>query len=145
MRKIIITDLTRFSNEKFVCIAGIDIENGECIRPLPYLTIADCKKSNILPGAVLSGRFKSSPGMQIPHTEDMIHENLMFHGPCSDDDFRSVLSNSCTKSIEKGFDVSLSRFQKHISPESNVTKSIITISVHPSRIKVVRMHLIKQK
>jgi len=138
MRKIIITDLTRFSKEDILCIAGIDIENGECIRPLPYLKIADCKRLNILPGAVLSGRFKINPSMEIPHSEDMIHENLQFHGPCSDDDFRSVLSNSCTQSIEEGFDVSLPRFQKYISPESNVTKSIITISVNPSRIKIVQ-------
>jgi hypothetical protein len=36
--EIIITDLTRFSNTKIVCIAGINIKTNECIRPLPYIT-----------------------------------------------------------------------------------------------------------
>ena len=33
--KIVVTDLTRFSNPDLVCLAGIDIETGRCIRPRP--------------------------------------------------------------------------------------------------------------
>ncbi len=53
MRKIIITDLTRFSTDEKVCIAGIDINTGECLRPMPYLKSNRCAELNIQPGAVL--------------------------------------------------------------------------------------------
>jgi len=138
MKTIIVTDLTRFSNEDIVCIAGIDIESGECIRPLPYLNISDCKRLNILPGAILSGIFKPIPNIELPHTEDMKHEDLKFHGPCSDSDFRKVLSDSCSRNIEQGFNVSLEDFQKYIPRELKPAKSIITISVNPRQIEIVQ-------
>lgn len=43
--EIVITDLTRFSNSEIVCIAGINQETGECVRPLPYIKLAECKKT----------------------------------------------------------------------------------------------------
>lgn len=138
MRKIIVTDLTRFSNEDIVCIAGIDIESGECIRPLPYLRISDCKRLNVLPGAVLSGKFKPSLNIESPHTEDMNYQDLKFHGACSDTDFRRILLTSCSQSIGQGFGIFLPDFQKHIPLESKPLKSIITISVNPSQVEVVQ-------
>ncbi|GAB6141922.1 hypothetical protein JCM14076_26510 [Methylosoma difficile] len=138
MRKIIVTDLTRFSNEDIVCIAGIDIDTGECIRPLPYLPISECKRLNILPGAVLSGKFNTCPTIELPHSEDMNYENLTFLGPCSDSEFKEILSASISQNIEQGFNVSLQNNQKHIPPESKPTKSIITISVNPNQIEVVQ-------
>lgn len=136
--KIIVTDLSRFSNPDIVCIAGIDTESGKCIRPLPYLPISECRRLNILPGAILSGNFKPSQDIQFPHTEDMSYENLMFDGPCSDADFKETLSNSCSPSIEEGFSISLQESQKYIPTESKPTKSIITISINPNQIEIVQ-------
>ncbi len=48
--QIIITDLTRFSKKDIVCIAGINPESGECIRPMPYIKTERCKELGILPG-----------------------------------------------------------------------------------------------
>ena len=58
--EIIITDLTRFSNPEIVCIAGINMATSECIRPLPYISVADCKRLNILPGSKLEGVFNNN-------------------------------------------------------------------------------------
>ena len=138
MRKIIVTDLTRFSNREIVCIAGIDVDNGECIRPMPYLTALQCKKLNLLPSAILSGNFIASPNTEHPHTEDMNHQNLKFHGHCSDAKFKQILSKSSSQSIEHGFDVKLEDRQKHIPLESKPSKSLITISVNPNAIRIVQ-------
>ncbi|MFZ2407314.1 MAG: hypothetical protein WAW41_19440 [Methylobacter sp.] len=138
MRKIIVTDLTRFSNKDIVCLAGIDVDNGECIRPMPYLSALRCKELNLLPGAVLSGNFTASQNIEHPHTEDMNHQNLQFHGHCSDAEFKQILSKSALQSIEQGFDVKLEDRQKHIPPEYTPSKSIITISVNPYGVRVVQ-------
>lgn len=55
MREVIVTDLTRFSNEENVCTAVIDVKTGECLRPMPYLKSARCKELGIHPGAILKG------------------------------------------------------------------------------------------
>ena len=138
MRKIIVTDLTRFSREDIVCIAGIDIESGECVRPLPYLPISECKRLNILPGAILSGKFRPAQNIELPHSEDMHYEDLKFLGSCQDTEFKRILSISCSQSIEQGFGVNLDNFQKHIPTESKPSKSIITISVKPSQLEIVQ-------
>jgi hypothetical protein len=138
MRKIIITDLTRFSNREIVCTAGIDINNGECVRPMPYLKYSYCKELNLLPSAILSGNFSASTSIERPHTEDMHHENLQFHGHCSDNEFRDVLLQSCSENIECGFNVQLENRQKHIPLELAPLKSIITISVNPNTVKIVQ-------
>jgi len=80
MGNIIVTDLTRFSNPDKVCIAGIDIETGKCIRPLPYLSIAECEKLHVLPGTILSGNFTKRLQVEGPHQDDRNYQNLSFHG-----------------------------------------------------------------
>ena len=50
-RNIIVTDLTRFTNKNIVCTAGIDPNDGQCIRPMPYLPSSECRRLKILPGA----------------------------------------------------------------------------------------------
>lgn len=80
MRQIVVTDLTRFKNEQLVCIAGIDLSNGQCIRPMPYLARAECQRLNILPGAILSGVFSPATQVSGPHQEDMNYSNLLFRG-----------------------------------------------------------------
>lgn len=100
--------------------------------------LCNAKKLNLLPGAILSGNFTPSPNLDHPHTEDMNHQNLQFHGHCSDAEFKQILSKSSSQSIEHGFDVKLEDRQKHILLESKPSKSLITISVNPNAIRIVQ-------
>jgi hypothetical protein len=134
--KIIITDLTRFDNQDIVCIAGINPETKECIRPMPYLKKTFCQELNILPGAIIEGDFKPQ-ACTTPHTEDKNHANLKFIAPCSSDEFKSILKNTSFNSVEEGFSTNLSSDQKYIPYDSPPKKSIITLSLHPSELNIV--------
>jgi hypothetical protein len=137
--EIIITDLTRFSNKPdIVCIAGINPESGECIRPMPYIKSERCKELNILPGSVLSGNFTRPPKIDTPHGEDRFHDNLTSRGHCTSEQFKEILSNSESPSVESGFGVELSAGQKCIPLNTIPPKSIITISVCPPNICIVQ-------
>src|SRR4051794_8484753 len=95
-RQIIVTDLTRFKEgNPDVCIAGIDYNTGECIRPLPYLTTDVCEKLQILPGGILSGDFEYKKDRTGHHREDATYSDLKFHGACSSATFKEVLERSC--------------------------------------------------
>lgn len=137
-RSIIITDLTRFGEGKpIVCTAGIDPKSGECIRPLPYLPFSEFTRLGIFPGGILSGDFAPDASMKAPHTEDTHHKDLKFVGPCSAEDFRSVLENSASPSLEAGFDVSLPDGAKLIPLLPPPPRSIITLEVNPRRVEIV--------
>lgn len=138
MKRIIITDLTRFKNKEILCTAGIDTNNGENIRPMPYLNANRCKELNMLPGAILTGDFSTDPKIEAPHTEDRNYQNLRFRGHCSSEEFKSVLSNSAHQSIEDGFQVSLEDYQKHIPYEAKPDRSLITIRIDPSEIQIIQ-------
>ena len=138
MRKIIITDLTRFSNQDILCTAGIDVDTHECIRPMPYLQTSRCRELNMLPGAILTGSFSNHNNTEIPHIEDMDYKNIKFHGHCTSNEFRDILCKSAYQSIEDGFEVSLENRQKHISREANPVRSLITISVNPQSIQIIQ-------
>ncbi len=101
---IIVTDLTRFSKDDIVCIAGIDVKSTQCVRPLPYIKKATCKKLKILPGAILEGKFTKPKSIDKPHIEDMHYEGLSFKGPCTSEEFESVLKATTYPSINEGFD-----------------------------------------
>lgn len=73
---IIITDLTRFAKQDIVCIAGINPSTNECVRPLPYLPTNECRRLNILPGAILHGNF-TTPPITAPHTEDRNYQGKL--------------------------------------------------------------------
>ena len=134
---IIITDLTRFKpGNPNVCTAGIDRKTGECIRLMPYLEFSKCMELGILPGGILTGEFTPATNRTAPHTEDRNFRNLSFDGPCSGDEFRRVLLESCFPSIEEGFDVSLPSGEKVIPPEREVERSIITLQVKPQDIEI---------
>lgn len=92
---------------------------------------------NVLPGAVISGTFTPLPHINAPHTEDMNCRNLIFNGTCSSDDFRNILINSLSPSVEDGFNVQLDLNQKHIPIETPSDISIITISVNPTDVEIV--------
>lgn len=134
--KIIITDLTRFTNKDIVCIAGINPETNECIRPMPYIQKASCQKLNILPGAIIEGDF-TLRACTAPHTEDKNRVNLKFLGPCTSEQFKNILENTSFDSVEEGFEVSLTPGQKHIPHDSPPDKSIITLRLNPNQLHIV--------
>ena len=138
MNRIIITDLTRFSNREILCTAGIDTDTGQCIRPMPYLNADRCKELVMLPGAILTGEFSSTAGAVAPHIEDMDHQNLTFNGHCSSDEFQSLLSDSAASTIEEGFGVVLQEPQKLIQQDLAPKCSLITIRVVPNGVKIVQ-------
>ena len=137
MRKIVVTDLTRFSNQDILCTAGIDVDSGQCIRPLPYLNANRCKELNMLPGAILTGHFSETQDIANPHIEDMNYQNLKFCGHCSSNEFRKILFDSSSTTVEQGFGVELLSGQKCISIEQKPIKSLITISVDSAAVKII--------
>jgi hypothetical protein len=137
-RALIITDLTRFKPGKpDICMAGIDRETGECIRPMPHLPFMECTRLGILPGGILVGEFAFVTNRTAPHTEDCNYSNLKFAGPCSGEEFRMVLEKNCFSSLEDGFQISLPAGEKVIPPDHEVQHSIITLQVEPDEIEVV--------
>lgn len=137
-RQIIITDLTRFKpGNPDVCTAGIDRESGECIRPMPYLKFTRCMELGILPGGILTGELTPASNRTAPHTEDCNHQHLTFDGPCSGEEFRTVLERSCFASVDEGFEISLAAGEKVIPPDHAVQRSIITLQVQSHTIEIV--------
>lgn len=138
MSRVIITDLTRFSNREILCTAGIDTETGQCVRPMPYLRADRCKELNMLPGAILTGEFSSPLRVDAPHVEDMNYQNLTFHGQCESDEFRELLDDSAFATIEEGFEVRLKERQKYIPRDFLPQRSLITIRVAPHDVRIVQ-------
>lgn len=136
--EIIITDLTRFSNQDIVCIAGINIETNECIRPLPYISLSDCKKLNILPGSKLDGTFSEHNDRGCPHVEDKNRKNLKYTGDCTATEFHQVLENSLASSISNGFDYLFPEGGKVIPHTNPPSQSIITLKVNASQVRIVK-------
>lgn len=136
--QIIITDLTRFKKNDIVCTAGIDPASGQCIRPMPYFSYADCKKANIHPGMVVEGAFASRKTDR-PHVEDMECDfsKLKLLGPATSAKFEEVLKKTAVKSIHDGFDKLIPLGQKVIPARTPPARSIITIALKPSQIEVV--------
>lgn len=126
-RQIVITDVTHFKNEDKVCVAGVDINTGECLRPTSpgYLSKSHVQALNIKPSTVLSGEFQFLNSNK-PHCEDVFYKNLKFERLYSDDEFRKILENSLSENIENGFQVQ-SNGQKCIHPSLNPQQSIITV------------------
>jgi hypothetical protein len=136
-RTIIVTDLTRFNNQTIVCTAGIDRVTGECIRPMPYLQGSECKRLKLLPGALLAGDFTLARNVSGPHREDHHYSNLRFEGPCTAEQFRNVLIESCFPGVEAGFEIKLPAGQKYLPAGHPVQRSIITIAVAPMDLRIV--------
>lgn len=137
MRKIIITDLTRFNNPEKICTAGVDVDTGRLIRPMPYLPTADCLRLGLLPGSILSGEFTPQKSLKGPHQEDVDYKNLKFVGPCSSQEFEQALRSGLQSSVSAGFELELGPGQKYVPPQHTVGRSIITIEVAPDAIEIV--------
>ena len=116
--EIIISDLTRFAKEDIVCTAGIIRNSDECVRPMPYLKRSFCEKLAILPGSVIEGDFRKSSN-KAPHIENYNYvgdiKNL---GPCTSEEFRKILSDTVSESVEDGFSTVLPDGQKHLPLDS---------------------------
>lgn len=109
--KIIVTDLTRFRNPDIVCLAGINVENGHCVRPMfpngnkfEYFQFSDVKSHKIIPGSILEGNFSLIGGLSKPHVEDhSTGGGLIMHGPASGADFEEILESSSVETVKAGF------------------------------------------
>jgi hypothetical protein len=135
---IIVTDLTRFSNDDLVCTAGIDVKSKQCIRPWPYIKKDMCKKLKILPGAILSANFTKPANVSKPHTEDAHYDKLVFKGPCTSEEFESVLRSSLYPSINEGFEGKVPGGAKVIPPSNPPSRSIITLKLKTTQIEIVQ-------
>lgn len=134
--KIIITDLTRFKNQDKVCTAGVN-KDGIVVRPLPYLSIAECHRLNIHPGGILKSEFVLKGGAA-PHVEDAKYGELRFHGACSKKKFRKALEATLYDSMSEGFGVEITRGEKCIPVKTPPERSLITIKVNPNTFNVVQ-------
>ena len=137
MSEYIITDLTRFNKHDEFCIAVIDRETGQCLRPMPYLKSAKIKELNIHPGAILSGDITIKNSLCTPHIEDSEYNtNLKYLGACSGDEFKTILDKTLSKSVEEGFNIILDDGQKHIPKSTTAKCSIVTIKIEPKLLNI---------
>lgn len=138
--RIVVTDLTRFSNKEILCLAGVTEDGMECIRPLKttspgYLTYDQCKNLNVLPGTILEGTFTTPQNISSPHTEDRNFTNLKKVGVASSDEFRAVLESSSTTSIRNGFGITSPVTDKVF--KTPPARSIITLKIDPTNFRIV--------
>jgi hypothetical protein len=136
MRRVIITDLTRFSKPDIVCTAAIDQKTGECLRPIPYFKSARVAELNIHPGAILEGDLTVNDGNANPHLEDSSYTKLRYLGAASSEDFRSTLDLTLSSSIASGFGVTFAEGQKYIPVGTHAKCSIITIKIPPTSLQI---------
>src|ERR1700677_48492 len=99
MTDIIITDLTRFGNREYLCVAGLTLDGQRCVRPLKnfdgkspaYLTYAGCKEHKVLPGTILSADYTQPQLIEPPHVEDLIISGkIRVAGVASSEQFEDV-------------------------------------------------------
>ena len=136
MGRYIVTDLTRFSNPEIVCSAVIDMDTGQCLRPMPYLKSDIVQNLNMHPGAILDGNITLKRDVHNPHIEDASYSDLKYIGPASTADFKSILDRTLSPSVSSGFGVQFEAGQKHIPVGQQAVCSIITIQVSPSELRI---------
>jgi len=137
IKRLVITDLTRFNNNFEVCTAGIDMDTGNCIRLWPYLKKTYCVAKNIEPGAIFSGIFSEREDRDGPHQEDMTYDNLKLIGKCETDEFKQALSYGMFNSIEEGFEINLSNGSRCIPYTQELKRSILSIKISPASINLI--------
>ncbi len=114
------------------------MKSKQCIRPLPYIAKTECKRLKLLPGAILEGKFTRPKRVDEPHTEDMQYEGLSFKGPCTSEEFESVLKMTIYHSLNDGFDDKVPIGTKVIPHDDPPSRSIITLKLKPNQIEIVR-------
>jgi hypothetical protein len=143
MKRITVTDLTRFGNPDIVCMAGID-DQGACVRPLlrgnprGYPRTADVRQLNILPGTILEADLERRPDVEAPHIEDHWY-NGQFHvlGSASSQGFYDLLRADAAETFEDGFGTSVR--DKLVNPnDPRLHGSIMTLRVQdPRNVRIV--------
>ncbi|WP_124474500.1 dual OB domain-containing protein [Burkholderia contaminans] len=145
MTDIIITDLTRFANRDYLCIAGVTLDGKKCIRPLlnfdgvnpGYLKYEDCRKNNILPGTILTANFRSPQTRHLPHVEDwIVSGNITISRAATSDEFQSVLDATAYDSVDEGFGVLTNGEKRYPVDGPSPVRSIITLRVQPENFWV---------
>ena len=136
LKEIIITDLTRFKNQNINCIAGIDIETGECIRPKPYLTKEKIQELGLKIGSRVVGNFTRCYPVDKPHVEDNLYGVLKRIEELEIEDFFKVLDKNSVGSINEGFGVVVNG--KKILEGNEPKKSIITLKIFSELLEVIR-------
>jgi hypothetical protein len=143
MKKIVVTDLTRFSNADIVCMAGID-ENGNCVRPLlrgnprGYPSFQYIRQLNIRPGTILEADLEPRPDVEVPHIEDHWYNGeFRVAGTATSDAFHEVLQRDASDTFEAGFQVPV--HGKLFAANGEVpARSIMTLRVRrPRDVRVV--------
>lgn len=103
MGTYVVTDLTRFDKPDKFCIAVINTETGNCLRPIPYLSGKSCEKFNVHPGAILDGDIVQKSNAANPHIEDSDWGNLKYKGKVSGDEFKSILDDTLSPTVASSF------------------------------------------
>lgn len=135
MSEYIITDLTRFSNPRIVCIGVIELESGQCYRPTPHVSSKWVDECNLQPGDVLEGQLTLDDEAKKPHYEDADWTELEYVWTATSDLFRKVLRKSLSDSVTEGFDADV-WYNRFLPADSDAKCSLITISVNPSKLKL---------
>jgi hypothetical protein len=91
-QEIIVTDLTRFSDDK-VCLAGINSDTMELMRPTTYKSQAYCVENKILPGTKITACFTPKPDRTAPHLEDCLWNSISVTGKATSEEFKNLLIN----------------------------------------------------
>lgn len=136
MGNYIVTDLTRFNNPDIVCTAVVDLDTGECLRPMPYLESKKVEELNIHPGAILEGNISLNDAVENLHIEDAHYSDWKYLRPSSSDEFKAILDRTLSASMAAGFGVQFAADQKHIPVGQTATCSIVTIGVEPTSIEI---------
>ncbi len=139
-RRIVITDLTVLGRENRVCLAGIDEQTGEFIRPLPYLTQSGCIKRNWHPGLSLMGLFVR-PWIERPHIEDRYYCLQLFSGrSLAELDWLALLRTHSFTAIQTAFGIEIMNDEmaqaRYIGPEHSPQRSLATLKVAPQTVEV---------
>ncbi len=132
MTRFVVSDLTRFTHDKdHVCIAGLSLDSGECIRPLPYLSYQQYKQMGICPGVTLSAEFWPKHPPLHPHVEDWNYKQVSVVSGFDQNSLHDVLDTTSVDTVSDGFGTHVA--QKFIPIDSNPvpTRSIITLAVEP--------------
>lgn len=134
---IVVTDLTSFPDGR-VCIAGIDGESGDCVRPLPYLTREACRDLGIEPGCILRGRMKRFTDRQAPHMEDHHCPDPRPVGRRTPAEFLALLEEDAGESVCDGFACEIESGEHYIPRDTPPGRSIITLRVGGLRLVLDR-------
>lgn len=130
----VVTDLTAFRDGR-VCIAGIDEETGNCIRPEPYLTREQCLELDIRPRRILRGQMTRFPDTKPPHVEDRRCPSPTPVGWKTSERFQEILAGTARDSVCAGFGCEVPVGQKYFPKEDPPGHSIITF--RPSSVQLV--------